>query len=185
MILVSPPYRTKFWGCLLADSGTDPRKLLDQLRDALVCSYYVRCVRPPRDFWRTNVFRGKIIVRTASGLKLLDKHAGTSQSSKLLRVPFAGLDSLSPAAATGLRSSPAPKGMTSNLAPRVLCSRAVSVGNCRLTALWGNPGDARAEADVAPPRPFRRSARHATPCWLASATAPPAIAVRSPTRPQR
>jgi len=35
MILVSPPYRTN-WGGLLADSGTIRRKLLDQLRDALV-----------------------------------------------------------------------------------------------------------------------------------------------------
>jgi len=37
-------------GCLLADSGTIRRKLLDQLRDALVCSYYVRCVSTPEIF---------------------------------------------------------------------------------------------------------------------------------------
>jgi len=47
MILVSPPYRTN-WGCLLADSGTIRREVLDQLRDALVCSYYVRCVSTQR-----------------------------------------------------------------------------------------------------------------------------------------
>jgi len=37
-------------GCLLADSGTIAGKLLDQLRDALVCSYYVRCVSTPEIF---------------------------------------------------------------------------------------------------------------------------------------
>jgi len=42
-------------GCLLADSGTIRGKLLDQLRDALVCSYYVRCVSTPEIFGDVSV----------------------------------------------------------------------------------------------------------------------------------
>jgi len=42
MILSSAPYRRI--GCLLADSGTIRRELLDQLRDALVC-FRIRSMR--------------------------------------------------------------------------------------------------------------------------------------------
>jgi len=49
MILVSPPYRTN-WGCLLADSGTIRREVTRPVADALVCSYYVRCVSTPEIF---------------------------------------------------------------------------------------------------------------------------------------
>jgi len=61
------------------------------------------------------------------------------------------------------------------LAPRVLCSRAVSGGQCRLT-LWGTL-DARAGADVAPPRPFPSIA--AMYPVLASAYCAGHLAVRS------
>jgi len=78
MILVSPPYRTN-WGCLLADSGTIRRKLLDQLRDALVCSYYVRCVSTQRFLADVSVNHSR-----TGAVKLLITRR-TSQSSKLLR----------------------------------------------------------------------------------------------------
>jgi len=42
-------YRTN-WGCLLADSGTIRREVTRPVADALVCSYYVRCVSTPEIF---------------------------------------------------------------------------------------------------------------------------------------
>jgi len=58
-------------------------------------------------------------------------------------------------------------------APRVLCSRAASVGNAG--SRCGNPGRP-GPSDVAPPRPFRRS-QLCTLCWPALLRRP--LAVRS------
>jgi len=167
MILVSPPYRTN-WGCLLADSGTIAGKLLDQLRDALVCSYYVRCVSTQRFLADVSVNHSR-----TGAVKLLITRR-TSQSSKLLRVPFAGLQPV-PGGRNWLRSSPRSKRMT-RLAPRVLCSRAVSVA---MPAHAVGTLDARAEPTW--PRQAFSSIAAMYPV-LASATAP-AISGALSTRP--
>jgi len=118
--------------------------------------------------------------RTGGG-KAIDNTQGRASRLSSSGVPFARTNSLSPAAATGLRSSPPLQRMTSHLAPRVLCFSSCSVGQCRLT-LWGTL-DAPGLADVAPPRPFVRS-QLCTPVHGQRLLRRP-LAVRSRLRPQR
>jgi len=75
MILVSPPYRTN-WGCLLATPARSAG-VTRPVADALVCSYYVRCVSTQRFLADVSVNHSR-----TGAVKLLI-HAGTSQSSKL------------------------------------------------------------------------------------------------------
>jgi len=152
-------------GCLLADSGTIRREVIDQLRDALVCSYYVRCVSTQRFLADVSVNHSR-----TGAVKLLITRR-TSQSSKLLRGTVRRTTAC-PGAATGLRSSPRSKRMTRPCASRTLlssCLRGNAGSRC------GNPGRP-GRADVAPPRPFRRS-QLCTLCWPALLRRP--LAVRS------
>jgi len=147
------------------------------LRDALVCSYYVRCVSTPEIFWADVSVNHS---RNRSG-KAIDNTQGTSQSSKLLRgYRFAGTTACPRRPQTGLRSSPRSKRMTRPCASRTLLSSCLR-GQCRLT-LWGKPWTPGAEPTWPPPRPFRRS-QLCTLCWPALLRRP--LAVRSSTRPQR
>jgi len=163
MILVSPPYRTN-WGCLLATPARSAGKLLDQLRDALVCSYYVRCVSTQRFLADVSVNHSR-----TGAVKLLITRR-TSQSSKLLRVPFAGLQ-LSRRPQLGC-DQPRSKRMTRPCASRTLLSSCLR-GQCgsRCGEPW-TPGPSRR----GPPRPFRRS-QLCTLCWPALLRRP--LAVRS------
>jgi len=152
-------------GCLLATPARSAGKLLDQLRDALVCSYYVRCVSTQRFLADVSVNHSR-----TGAVKLLITRR-TSQSSKLLRVPFAGLQPV-PGGRNWAAIQPRSKRMTRPCASRTLLSSCLR-GQCRLT-LWEpwTPG----RADVAPPRPFRRS-QLCTLCWPALLRRP--LAVRS------
>jgi len=156
MILsLADPYRTN-WGVLLADSGTIRRKLLDQLRDALVCSYYVRCVSTPEIFADVSVNHSR-----TGAVKLLITRRD-EQSSKLLRGPFAGLQPVPGGRNWGCDPAPAPKRMTRPCASRTLLSSCLR-GQCRLTAVGTlDAGPSR----TGPPRPFRRS-QLCTLCWPA------------------
>jgi len=118
------------------------------------------------------IFGGRFGKSCRTGaVKAIDNTQG--RASRLSSSGYRSPDySLSPAAATGLRSSPRSKRMTRPCA-RVLCSRAVSVGNAG--SRCGNPGRP-GRADVAPPRPFRRS-QLCTLCWPALLRRP--LAVRS------
>jgi len=173
MILVSPPYRTN-WGCLLADSGTIRREVTRPVAGR-PSMFVLRSMRKhPRDFLADVSVNHS---RTGAVKLLITRR--TSQSSKLPQGYRSPDYSLSPAAATGLRSSPRSKRMTRPCASRTLLSSCLR-GQCRLT-LWGTlerPG----RADVAPPRPFRRS-QLCTLCWPALLR--PAISGALSTRPQR
>jgi len=139
-------------GCLLADSGTIRRKLLDQLRTPSM--FVLRSMRKhPRDFWRTF----SVIIVNRSG-KAIDNTQGRASRLSSSGVPFAGLQPV-PAAATGLRSSPRSKRMTRPCASRTLLSSCLR-GQCRLT-LWGTL-DARAEPTW--PRPGLFVDRSYVPC---------------------
>jgi len=122
------------------------------------------------------IFGGRFGNHSRTGAVKLLINAGTSQSSKLSGVPFAGLQPV-PAAATGLRSSPRSKRMTRPCASRTLLSSCLR-GQCRLT-LWGTL-DARAEPTW-PARPFRRSQL----CTCAGQRYCAAISGALSTRPQR
>jgi len=102
----------------------------------------------------------------------------TSQSSKLLRGYRSPDYSLSPAAATGLRSSPRSKRMTRPCASPTLLSSCLR-GQCRLT-LWGTL-DAPAEPTW--PRPGLFVDRSYVPCAGQRYCA--AISGALSTRPQR
>jgi len=170
MILVSPPYRTN-WGCLLADSGTIRREVTRPVAGRLVCSYYVRCVSTPEILADVSVNHSR-----TGAVKLLITRR-TSQSSKLLRVPFAGLQPV-PGGRNWAAIQPRSKRMTRPCASRTLLSSCLR-GQCRLT-LWGTL-DARAEPTW-PAQAFSSIA--AMYPVLASATAP-AISGALSTRPQR
>jgi len=173
MILVSPPYRTN-WGCLLADSGTIRREVTRPVAGRLVCSYYVRCVSTPE------IFGGRFgnHSRNRSG-KAIDNTQG--RASRLSSQGYRSPDySLFPGGRNWAAIQPPLQKDDSTLAPRVLLLSSCLRGQCRLT-LWGTL-DARAEPDVAPPRPFSSIA--AMYPVLASATAP-AISGALSTRPQR
>jgi len=115
------------------------------------------------------IFGGRFGNHSRTGAVKLLITRRTSQSSKLLRGTVRRTTAC-PAAATGLRSSPRSKRMTRPCA-RVLCSRAVSVGNAG--SRCGNLDAGR--ADVAPPGFSSIAAMYPV---LASATARP-LAVRS------
>jgi len=185
------------WGCLLADSGTIRRgSYSTSCGTPYVCSYYGRCVSTPRDFWRT--LSGKIIVDTGAD-KAIDTHAGTSQSSKRPQGgPFAGLTSLSPAAAQlGCDPAPAPKGDDSTLRPRVLLLSLAVIGcsvgqspamrHAVLATCYPCRAPGPAAVDVRPrPVPFSSVDRQlCTLCWPALLTQPEPLAVRSRLGPQR
>jgi len=97
--------------------------------------------------------------------------AGRASRLSSSGVPFAGLQPV-PGGRNWAAIRPRSKRMT-RLAPRVLCSRAVSVGNAgsRCGEPW-TPGPSRR----GPPRPFRRS-QLCTLCWPALLRRP--LAVRS------
>jgi len=151
MILVSPPYRRL--GCLLADSGTIRREVTRPVADALVCSYYVRCVSTPE------IFGGRFGNHSRTGAVKLLINAG--RASRLSSSGYRSPDYSLSRGRNWLRSSPRSKRMI-DLAPRVLCSRAVSVGNAG--SRCGNPG--RRAEPTWPARPFRRS-QLCTLCWPA------------------
>jgi len=154
-----------------SDSGTIRREVTRQLRDALVCSYYVRCVSTQRFLADVSVNHSR-----TGAVKLLITRR-TSQSSKLLRVPFAGLQPV-PGGRNWAAIQPRSKRMTRPCASRTLLSSCLR-GQCRLT-LWGTL-DARAEP-TGPAQAFSSIA--AMYPVLASATAP-AISGALSTRPQR
>jgi len=154
------PYRTNWVS--FSRLRHDPRKLLDH------------CGRPSMFVLRSmrkhpEIFGGRFGNHSKPSGKAID-NTQDEQSSKLLRVPFAGLQ-LS-GGRNWLRSSPAQK--DDSTCARVLCSRAVSVA-IRLSCGTGRPG----RADVAR-QAFRRSSYY----LCASATAP-AISGALSTRPQR
>jgi len=127
MNLSLAPYRTN-WGVVFSRLRHDPPGSYSPVRDALVCSYYVRCVSTQR------FLRDVSVNHVERAVKLLITRR-TSQSSKLLRGTVRRL-SLSPAAATGLRSSPLQKD-DSTCASRTLlssCLRGNAGSRC------GNPG---------------------------------------------
>jgi len=115
-------------GCLLADSGTIRREVTRPVADALVCSYYVRCVSTQRFLADVSVNHSR-----TGAVKLLITRR-TSQSSKLLRVPFAGLQPV-PGGRNWAAIQPRSKRMTRPCASRTLLSSCLR-GQCRLT-LWG------------------------------------------------
>jgi len=115
-----------------------PGSYLDQLRDALVCSYYVRCVSTPRDFWRTFSVNHS---RTGAGVEL--RYDNTQGRASRLSVPqgYRSPDySLSPGRhATGLAiQAPRSKRMTRPCASRTLLSSCLR-GLMPAHAV-GNPG---------------------------------------------
>jgi len=122
--------------------------------------------KPPQRFFGVSVKYS----RTGAVKLLITRRA--SQSSKLLRVPFAGLQPV-PAAATGLRSAPHAR------IALAYSALELSRGQCRLT-LWGTQ-DARAEPTW-PAQAFS-SIRSYVPL-LASAYCA-AISGALSTRPQR
>jgi len=133
-------------GCLLADSGTIAGSY-STVADALVCSYYVRCVSTQR-FWRTFV----IIVERAVKLLITRRTSQSSKSSGTVRRTTA-----CPAPQLG-SIQPRSKRMTRPCASRTLLSSCLR-GQCRLT-LW-EPDAGR--ADVA--RPAFSSIAAMYLCW--------------------
>jgi len=120
--------------------------------------------------------------RTGAGIKLIDNTAGTSQSSlSSSGVPFAATTACPRLAATGLRSSPRSKRMTRPLRLGVLCSRAVSVGQCPAHAVW-EPWTPGPRPTWPRPGPFRRS-QLCTLCWpaLLSPAISGALSISAPT----
>jgi len=165
MILVSPPYRTN-WGCLLADSGTIRREVTRPVRDALVCSYYVRCVSTPEILADVSVNHSR-----TGAVKLLITRRD-EPSSKLLRGTVRRTTACPRRPQLGCDPAPLQKDDSTlrlaysalELSPWAMPAHAV-----------GNPGRP-GRADVAPPRPFRRS-QLCTLCWPALLRRP--LAVRS------
>jgi len=122
----------------------DPRKLLDQLRDALVCSYYVRCVSTQRFLADVSVNHSR-----TGAVKLLITRR-TSQSSKLLR--YRSPDYSLSRGRNWAAIQPPLQRMTRPCASRTLlssCLRGNAGSRC------GNPG--RPASRRGPARPFRRS----------------------------
>jgi len=140
------------------------REVTRPVADALVCSYYVRCVSTPEILADVSVNHSR-----TGAVKLLITRR-TSQSSKLSGVPFA--DYSCPGGRNWAAIQPRSKRMTRPCASRTLLSSCLR-GQCRLT-LWGTwtPGPSRR----GPPRPFRRS-QLCTLCWPALLRRP--LAVRS------
>jgi len=134
--LVSPPYRTNWVVSFKPNSGTIRRKLLDQLRDALVCSYYVRCVSTQRFLADVSVNHSR-----TGAVKLLITRR-TSQSSKLLRGTVRRTTAC-PRGRNWAAIQPRSKRMTRPLPSRTLLSSCLR-GQCRLT-LWEpwTPGPSR------------------------------------------
>jgi len=148
------------WG-VFSRLGTIRRKLLDQLRDALVCSYYVRCVSTPEIFGDVSVNHSR------TGGKAIDNTQG--RASRLSSSGYRSPDYSCPGGRNWAAIQPRSKRMTRPCA-RVLCSRAVS-WQCRLTC--GNLDAGR--ADVA--RPGFSSIAAMYLCWPALLRRP--LAVRS------
>jgi len=151
-------------GCLLADSGTIAGKFTRPVADALVCSYYVRCVSTPEILADVSVNHSR-----TGAVKLLitrrDEPVRLSSSGGTVRRTTA-----CPGGRNWAAIQPRSKRMT-RLAPRVLSLRAVS---------WAMAGSRCANPDAGRatwPRPGLFVDRTMYPV-LASATAP-AIAVRS------
>jgi len=84
MILVSPPYRTN-WGCLLADSGTIRREVTRPVAGR-PSMFVLRSMRK-----HPEILADVSVNHSRTGAVKLLITRRTSQSSKLLRVPFAGL----------------------------------------------------------------------------------------------
>jgi len=157
MILVSPPYRTN-WGCLLARLRHDPPGVYSTSWGRPSMFVLRRCVSTPEIFGGRF---GKIIVEPDG--KAIDNTQGRSQSSKLLRGTVRRTTALSPAAGTGLRSSPRSKRMTR---PCGLAYSALELfrGAMPAHAGWGTL-DARAERR-GPAQAFS-SSQLCTLCWPA------------------
>jgi len=142
-------------------------KLLDQLRDALVCSYYVRCVSTQRFLADVSVNHS----RTGSG-KAIDNTQGRASRLSSSGVPFAGLQPV-PGGRNWAAIQPPLQKDDSTLR---LAYSALELSPWAMPAhAVGNPGRP-GRADVAPPRPFRRS-QLCTLCWPALLRRP--LAVRS------
>jgi len=123
---------------------TTAGKLLDQLRDALVCSYYVRCVSTQRFLADVSVNHSR-----NGAVKLLITRRD-SQSSKLSG--YVRRTTACPGGRNWAAIQPRSKRMTRLLAPRVLALE-LSRGQCGHAV--GNPG--RRAEPTWPARPFRRS----------------------------
>jgi len=91
-------------GCLLADSGTIRREVTRPVADALVCSYYVRCVSTQRFLADVSVNHSR-----TGAVKLLITRR-TSQSSKLLRGTVRRTTACPRRPQLGCDPAPAPKG---------------------------------------------------------------------------
>jgi len=152
-------------GVSFSDSGTIRREVTRPVAGALVCSYYVRCVSTPE------IFGGRSVNHSRTGAVKLLITRRTSQSSKLLRVPFAGLQPVPGGRNWAAIQPPLQKDDSTlrlaysalELSPWAMPAHAVGT--------W-TPGP----SDVAPPRPFRRS-QLCTLCWPALLRRP--LAVRS------
>jgi len=150
-------------GCLLADSARSP-EVTRPVADALVCSYYVRCVAPQRFLADVSVNHSR-----TGAVKLLITRR-TSQSSKLLRGTVRRTTAC-PGGRNWAAIQPPLQKDDSTLRLATLLSSCLR-GQCRLT-LW-EPG--RRPSRRGPARPFRRS-QLCTLCWPALLRRP--LAVRS------
>jgi len=124
-------------GVSLADSGTIRGSYSNQLRDALVCSYYVRCVSTPE------IFGGRSVNHSRTGaVKLLITRRDEPVRLSSSGVPFAGLQPV-PGGRNWAAIQPRSKRMTRPCASRTLLSSCLR-GQCRLT-LWEpwTPGPSR------------------------------------------
>jgi len=173
MILVSPPYRTN-WGCLLADSGTIRREVTRPVAGR-PSMFVLRSMRKhPRDFWRTFSVNHS---RTGA-VKLLitrrDEPVGLAPQGYRSR----GLQPV-PGGRNWAAIQPPLQKDDSTLR---LAYSALELSPWAMPAhAVGNPGRP-GRADVAPPRPFRRS-QLCTLCWPALLRRP--LAVRSRLGPKR
>jgi len=146
--------------------GTIRREVTRPVAGRLICSYYVRCVAP-RDFLADGS-----VNHSRTGAVSIDKRAGTSQSSKLLRGTVRRTTSLSRGRNWAAIQPPLQKDDSTlrlaysalELSPWAMPAHAVGEP--------GRPG----RADVAPPRLSRRS-QLCTLCWPALLRRP--LAVRS------
>jgi len=124
-------------------------------RDALVCSYYVRCVSTQRFLADVSVNHSR-----TGAVKAIDNTQGRASRLSSSGVPFAGLQPVPGGRNWAAIQPPAPKDDSTlrlaysalELSPWAMPAHAV-----------GNPGRP-GRADVAPPRPFRRS-QLCTLCW--------------------
>jgi len=154
-------------GCLLADSGTIRREVTRPVAGR-PSMFVLRSMRKhPRDFLADVSVNHS---RTGAVKLLITRR--TSQSSKLLRVPFAGLQPV-PGGRNWAAIQPPLQKDDSTLR---LAYSALELSPWAMPAhAVGNPGRP-GRADVAPPRPFRRS-QLCTLCWPALLRRP--LAVRS------